>query len=705
MIAKRYKVALAVTSSIILAGFSNNHADALSVKYHTVYSPNSKQVNLYVDSTSGKVKKTIPRGSMVETLGKHNNRYRVKYVDFMDNSHVITGYLAEENMVYKSTAKQTATLREKSSTDSKIIMEIPNERPVKILNNGKLSSNFYNVSYNVTVSGTDAEGITQTGTYPQTGYTYKSNVTLDPLINQALTTKKVTLRQKANTTSKAVVTLKEGTKVRLLTQTTNYYKVEYSAKYVGYIPKSQVKSITPKGTFLAGSDNIQVYKYASSKTKLVSVPSGTKVKIKGAMNLFYNVTFTYNDKVYNGYVDINNMRLGSLTGKTNVPAYKMETRVNLAEETRNIMYTKEETVMRGAKSTYGKELITLHSGTQLQVISEGEGSSWAKVNYNGYDGYVLKSVLKEPTGTIDKQVVLRKSASSSDSAILKDSNGNTMKLRKGAKVTVLTQGKLYNKIQYNKADTTPSGGASGTGIAYVSNSGEYLNFATIGVIPTEDEERLAVVKNAFMELGSQYSFGCKVANYDSKNPNAINEKVDCSGLVLFAYRKAMIESGLGYTSGQVPRISAIQASVSLAAQGEPIDGEYLSVSANKRTPIAQALDAKGNKKSGVWSSLKLEPGDLVFLDKHQKDLRINKIINNLQDNVADHVGIYIGNNKIISADYDNLYNVCILDLNDSQWANEYSIGKWEHYKANATPKLRLFSRNTLDESTLRGEDY
>ena len=129
------------------------------------------------------------------------------------------------------------------------------------------------------------------------------------------------------------------------------------------------------------------------------------------------------------------------------------------------------------------------------------------------------------------------------------------------------------------------------------------------------------------------------------------------------------------------------------------------MSANKRTPIAQALDVKGNKKSGVWSSLKLEPGDLVFLDKHQKDLRINKIINNLQDNVADHVGIYIGNNKIISADYDNLYNVCILDLNDSQWANEYSIGKWEHYKANATPKLRLFSRNTLDESTLRGEDY
>ena len=33
------------------------------------------------------------------------------------------------------------------------------------------------------------------------------------------------------------------------------------------------------------------------------------------------------------------------------------------------------------------------------------------------------------------------------------------------------------------------------------------------------------------------------------------------------------------------------------------------------------------------------------------------------------------------------------------------IDKWEHYKANATPKLRLFSRSTLDKSMLRGEDY
>ena len=33
------------------------------------------------------------------------------------------------------------------------------------------------------------------------------------------------------------------------------------------------------------------------------------------------------------------------------------------------------------------------------------------------------------------------------------------------------------------------------------------------------------------------------------------------------------------------------------------------------------------------------------------------------------------------------------------------MGKCGHYKANATPKLRLFSRSTLGESMLRGEDY
>lgn len=704
MSANKIKIAVLTASIISLAGIVNSKADALEVKYHTVYSPSSKQVNLYTDSTSSAIKQTIPRGSMVEYLGEYNGRYRVKYVDYMDNSHVVTGYLAEDNLVYKSTAKPKATMRSSNSTSSKIILEVPNQKEVTVLNNGKTSNNFYKICYNVKVSGTDSEGTKITETYPQEGYTYKSNLSLNPFINQGITSAKVSLRTKANTTSTIVVRLKSNVKVRILSQTTNYYKVEYSAKYVGYVPKSKITSVTPKGTYVSGSDSIQVYKYASDKTKLVTVPSGTKVKITGASNKFYAIKFTYNNKSYSGYVPLSNMRLGNLTAMTDVAPYTMSTRVSLAEEKRNVQYTNKDCTLKASRSNYGKDLASLPSGTQVQLVEVIDGSSWNKVNYNGTNGYVKKENLEEPTGTISKSILLRKSASSADSAILTDSSGTKLKLSKGAKVTVLSQGRFYNKVKYNKSDVIPSQG-TGTATAYINNSGDYLNFSTLGVIPTDDEERLAVIKNAFMELGCEYDFGCTVANYDSENPDAINESTDCSGLILFSYRKALIELGYGYKYGQVPRISAIQASVSLQKQGEPVDGVYHSVSTNKDTPIAQALDADGNKKPGVWSSVKLEPGDIVFLDKHQKDLRINKIINNLQDNVVDHVGMYIGNNKIISADYDNLYSVCVLDLNDLQWSDEYSIGKWEDFRTTSSAQSRVRSRITLDESTLKGEDY
>ncbi|WP_410490620.1 SH3 domain-containing protein [Bacillus tropicus] len=269
------------------------------------------------------------------------------------------------------------------------------------------------------------------------------------------------VRSAANTSSTILGTLKNGEKVTVLGKANGWAKISYQGKE-GYVSLEFVKLEAGKqeekpaenitnGTREVGTINATSLRVRSaantSSTILGTLKNGEKVTVLGKANGWAKISYQGKE----GYVSLEFVKLEA--GKQEEkPA---EDITNGTQEVGTINATSLR--VRSAANTSSTILGTLKNGEKVTVL--GKANGWAKINYQGKEGYVSLEFVKleagkqeekpaenitngtQEVGTINATSLRVRSAANTSSSIL----GN---LKNGEKVTVLGKANGWAKISY-----------------------------------------------------------------------------------------------------------------------------------------------------------------------------------------------------------------------------------------------------------------
>ncbi|MCU5580955.1 SH3 domain-containing protein [Bacillus toyonensis] len=269
------------------------------------------------------------------------------------------------------------------------------------------------------------------------------------------------VRSAANTSSAVLGNLKNGEKVTVLGKANGWAKINYQGKE-GYVSLEFVKLEAGKqeekpaenitnGTQEVGTINATSLRVRSaantSSSVLGNLKNGEKVTVLGKANGWAKINYQGKE----GYVSLEFVKLEA--GKQEEkPA---ENITNGTQEVGTINATSLR--VRSAANTSSSVLGNLKNGEKVTVL--GKANGWAKINYQGKEGYVSLEFVKleagkqeekpaenitngtQEVGTINATSLRVRSAANTSSSVL----GN---LKNGEKVTVLGKANGWAKINY-----------------------------------------------------------------------------------------------------------------------------------------------------------------------------------------------------------------------------------------------------------------
>ncbi|EHK2304961.1 SH3 domain-containing protein [Clostridium perfringens] len=304
-------------------------------------------------------------------------------------------------------------VRNEASTSSKVIGSLSGNTKVTIVGE---EGAFYKIEYkgshgyvakeyikDVTESNNSNQG-TQTPEKPST----PENTEKTGIVNVSSS---LNVRSSASTSSKVIGSLSGNTKVIIVGEEGEFYKIEYKGSH-GYVAKEYVKDVTesnnsnqgtqtpekpstPENTEKTGivnvSSSLNVREVASTSSKVIGSLSGnTKVTIVGEEGAFYKIEY----KGSHGYVakeyikdvtENNNSNQGTQTPE------KPSTPEN-TEKTGIVNVSSSLNVREGA-STSSKVIGNLSGNTKVTIV--GEEGAFYKIEYKGSHGYVAKEYIKD----------------------------------------------------------------------------------------------------------------------------------------------------------------------------------------------------------------------------------------------------------------------------------------------------------------------
>ncbi|MDK0795370.1 SH3 domain-containing protein [Clostridium perfringens] len=225
------------------------------------------------------------------------------------------------------------------------------------------------------------------------------------------------VRSGASTSSKVIGSLSGNSKVTIVGEEGEFYKIEYKGSH-GYVAKEYIKDITgsnnnsnqgttttpekpstPETTQKTGivnvSSSLNVRSGASTSSKVIGSLSGnSKVTIVGEEGAFYKIEY----KGSHGYVakeyikDItgsNNSNQGTTTPeKPSTPESTQKTGIVNVSSSLNV---------RSGASTSSKVIGSLSGNSKVTIV--GEEGAFYKIEYKGSHGYVAKEYIKDITGS------------------------------------------------------------------------------------------------------------------------------------------------------------------------------------------------------------------------------------------------------------------------------------------------------------------
>lgn len=285
-------------------------------------------------------------------------------------------------------------LRESGSLNAKIILTIPKGTKLTVQS---VSGIWAKVSYNgktgyVSTNYLKAAVVSSPGTTPPQTGTPSAPATTD----QRKTTANLNMRNGAGTNNSIILTIPKGTTLSVESQSSGWAKVSYGGK-TGYVSTSYLQTVSsspapaPAPTPTDGKDqrkttgNLNMRTGPGTTNSVIRViPRGTTLTVEALSGTWAKVTYSGNT----GYVSTNYLEKVSVSQPTTPqnPAPGPSTGTDERETTANLN-------LRSTASVSGRIILTMPKGSKVTVLSESNG--WAKVKYNGTEGYSSTSYLKK----------------------------------------------------------------------------------------------------------------------------------------------------------------------------------------------------------------------------------------------------------------------------------------------------------------------
>ena len=401
-------------------------------------------------NTSSSVIGKLANGETIIITGKDGEWYRV-------DCNGKTGYVYEKyirvtgDITYKKTT-DNLNMRWGPSTSNGIITNIPKGTTVKVIST---SNGWDKVYYSGEIGFCSNSYLVATSPTSPTSGNSSSSSSITTMNKEGQVTgvagnDTLNVRSEANADSSIVTKLSNGTKVQVIGQDTKtkWYKITCNGK-TGYVNNKYIKivgdwnssitnnssitSMNKEGqvTGIASNDTLNMRSEANTTSSILAkLPNGTKVQVIGQDTKTKWYKINYNGKtgyVSNSYIKINgdwNSSSSSITGTR--------------KTTDNLNF-------RTGPGTNYSIIATIPNGTVVDYYSESNG--WAKIRYNGKDGYVSASYLttntSSTTNTVKKittaNVNMRTGASTSHS-IIKTVASNTV-------VEVISSSGSWDKVK------------------------------------------------------------------------------------------------------------------------------------------------------------------------------------------------------------------------------------------------------------------
>ena len=260
------------------------------------------------------------------------------------------------------------------------------------------------------------------------------------------------MRSGAGTSYEIVGTLKENTKVEIISEHNGWYKIKYGNGYA-YVSANYITlkepTTTPETPSTASKTGV-VYNASSlnvrngagtSYAKIGSLNEGAKVEIVGEDNGWYKIKY---GNGY-GYVSANYITLKE-------PATTPET-PSTASKTGVVYNASSLNVRNGAGTSYAK-IGSLNEGAKVEILSESNG--WYKIKYGSGYGYISADYVKinNTQSTIEKENIGTVTA---DKLNLRSGAGTSYAVKstltKGTKVTILSESNGWYNVKLANGTT------------------------------------------------------------------------------------------------------------------------------------------------------------------------------------------------------------------------------------------------------------
>ncbi|ARZ65528.1 mannosyl-glycoprotein endo-beta-N-acetylglucosamidase [Bacillus thuringiensis] len=436
-------------------------------------------------TTQGKVIGTVKKGTNVQVLSKekewakisHDGKEGYVILQFLGFSNGNPNVEQKQQLTINNGQKEegivTATrlnVRNSPALGSSMIGYVQKNEKVTVLGkaNGWAKISYQGKEGYVSLEFVKIDGNTEEIKKPEQPKTSDATIKNGTQEVGTINATSLRVRSAANTSSSILGNLKNGEKVTVLGKANGWAKISYQGKE-GYVSLEFVKLEAGKqeekpveniknGTQEVGTINATSLRVRSaantSSTILGTLKNGEKVTVLGKANGWAKISYQGKE----GYVSLEFVKIDGNTEEIKKPEQPKTSDATIKNGTQEVGTINATSLrVRSAANTSSSILGNLKNGEKVTVL--GKANGWAKISYQGKEGYVSLEFVKleagkqeekpaenitngtQEVGTINATSLRVRSAANTSSSIL----GN---LKNGEKVTVLGKANGWAKISY-----------------------------------------------------------------------------------------------------------------------------------------------------------------------------------------------------------------------------------------------------------------